>query len=76
MPFTMDSKLGDLLKDPRTVAILDKHVPGASKHPQIAIGRSFQLKTIINLPPAAAIGFTREKVEAILAECNQLQPAT
>jgi hypothetical protein len=73
MPFSMDSKLGDILKDPRAVAILDKHVPGASKHPQIAIGRSLQLKTIVKLPQAEAIGFTREKVEAILAECNQLQ---
>jgi hypothetical protein len=73
MPFSMESKLGDLLKDPKAVAILDKYVPGASKHPQIAIGRTLQLKTIVKLPQAEAIGFTQEKVEAILTECNQLQ---
>jgi hypothetical protein len=72
MPFTLDSKLGDLLKDPRVVQILDKYMPGASKHPMLALGKGMPLKVILATPQAAQFGFTKEKVDAILEEANKL----
>jgi len=75
MALTLDSKLGDLLKDARVAAILDKHVPGATKDPQLSMGKGMALKSIIALPQAKQKGFTKEVVEKILAEANALEPA-
>jgi len=35
MSFSIESKLGDLLDNETTKAILEKHLPGISTHPQI-----------------------------------------
>jgi hypothetical protein len=72
MAITLDSKLSEIVDDPRAVQILDKYVPGASQHPMLAIGKSFSLRVILSMPQAAQAGLTPEKVEAILAEINRL----
>jgi hypothetical protein len=46
MSFSTDSKLGDLLDNEQTKAILEKHMPGISTHPQIGMGRGFPLKMV------------------------------
>ncbi len=46
MSFSTDSKLGDLLDNDQTKAILEKHMPGISTHPQIGMGRGFPLKMV------------------------------
>ncbi len=74
MALTIDSKLGDLLKDKRAHEIIDRYIPGGSKHPMIAIGKTLTLKIIVTLPTAKQIGFTREVVDKILAEVNALPP--
>jgi hypothetical protein len=74
MAFTVDSKLGDLLKDKRVSEIVDKILPGATTHPMIAIGKTLTIKTILTLPQAKQIGFTKEVVDRILAEANALPP--
>ena len=43
MAFSTQSKLGDLLDNPETAAILEKHMPGISTHPQIGIGQRFSI---------------------------------
>jgi hypothetical protein len=74
MELTLDSKLADILDNPKAVEILDRHVPGASKHPMLAIGKTLSLRMILSTPQAAQAGFTQEKVEAILAEINKNLP--
>jgi hypothetical protein len=71
MEYTLDTKLGDLLADPRATEILDKYVPGASQHPMLAIGKTLSLRMIVGMPQAAQVGLTQEKAEAILAEINK-----
>ena len=74
MPYSLDSKLGDLLTDPRVVAILEKHLPGASKNPMIGMARSMTLKVILTFPQARQAGLTKELAEKVLAEANALPP--
>ena len=74
MPYSLDSKLGDLLTDPRVVAILEKHLPGASKNPMIGMARSMTLKVILTFPQARQAGLTKELAEKVLAEANALSP--
>ncbi len=46
MALTIDSKLEDLLADEKAKAILEKHIPGISSHPQLAMAKGFSLKAI------------------------------
>jgi hypothetical protein len=72
MAYTVDSKLGDLLKDKRASEILERIVPGGTTHPMIAIGKTLTIKTILTLPQAKQIGFTKDVVDRILTEVNAL----
>lgn len=44
--FSTQSKLGDLLDNDTTKAILEKHMLGISTHPQIAMGREMPLAVV------------------------------
>jgi hypothetical protein len=68
----MDTTLGDLLKDPRVVGILNQYIPGIATNPMVAMVQNMSLNAIVSMPQAAALGFTKEKAEAILAEVNKL----
>jgi len=74
MAYSLDSKLGDLLVDPRVVAVLEKHLPGASKNPMIGMARGMSLKVILTFPQARQAGLTKELAEKVLAEANALHP--
>jgi hypothetical protein len=74
MAYSLDSKLGDLLADPRVVAVLEKHLPGASKNPMIGMARGMTLKVILTFPQARQAGLTKELAEKVLAEANALPP--
>ena len=75
MSYSLDSKLGDLLVDPRVIEILNKYLPGASKNPQIGMAKGMALKVILTFPQARQAGLTRELVEKTIAEANALPPA-
>lgn len=72
MAYTMDTTLGDLLKDPRVAGILNQYIPGIAANPMVAMVQNMSLNAIVSMPQAAALGFTKEKAEAILAEVNKL----
>lgn len=50
--FSIDSKLGDLMKDPQAAAILEECLPGISKNRQLKMGFGMTLKFIAGLPQA------------------------
>jgi beta-glucosidase len=72
LAFTLDTKLSELLDHPQAKAILDKHMPGVSTNPMIAMARGMSLSSILSMPQAAQFGVTKEKVENILAEVNTI----
>ena len=71
MAYTLDTTLGELLKDPQAEAILDKHLPGVSSNPMVAMAKGLSLKMVLAMPQAAQFGLTKEKAEQILAEINK-----
>lgn len=44
MSLSIDSKVGELLDNPKSLAVLDKHLPGMSTNPQIGMARGMSLK--------------------------------
>jgi translation initiation factor 6 (eIF-6) len=73
MAYTLDTKVGEILKDTHAVEILEKHVPGISKNPMIGMASGMTLKAILAMPQAKQAGLTEEKVEKVLAEINAVK---
>lgn len=71
MAFTLDTTIGDLLKDPQAKAVVDQYLPGLSTNPMIAMVQGLSLNMALAMPQAAQLGLTKEKAEAILAEINK-----
>ena len=70
MPFTMDSKAGDILKDKGAVEILEKYVPGIAQNPMVKLAKGMSLKKLLAMPQAKKAGVTEEMVLKVLAEIN------
>jgi hypothetical protein len=45
MAYSVDTKVGELLKDTHAVEILEKHVPGISKNPMISMASGMTIKS-------------------------------
>ena len=73
MAYTLDSKVGDILKDTGAVKILEKHAPGIAKNPMIGLAKGMTLKALIAMPQAKEAGLTEEMVKKVLAEINALK---
>jgi len=59
--FSLNSKLGKVLKDPQGLAVLEKHLPGISKDPSTKLGYGMTLKMIFGMTSAVS----KETKEAI-----------
>lgn len=70
MSYSIESKLGDLLDNEETKAILENAVPGISEHPQLAMGRGFPLTTVIKFTGQQLPEGLLEKVDAELKAVN------
>ncbi len=70
MAYTLDTKVGDLLKDTHAVDILEKHVPGISKNPMIGFAEGMTLRSLLQMPQAKQYGVTEERVQQVLQEIN------
>ena len=46
MALSMDSKIGDILANPKGKAVMDKHLPGFSSNPQMAMAKGMSLKMV------------------------------
>ena len=68
MAYTLDTKVGVLLKDINAVKILEKYAPGVSKNPMIGLAKGMTLKTLLALPQAKQAGITEEMVLKVLKE--------
>lgn len=66
---TADTPLGDLLDNPASKAVLQKHIPDMISNPQIEMGRSMSLKQLQNY---AGDVLTDEKLAEIDAELAKL----
>ena len=69
---TNDTTIGTLLADPAAKAIVDKHIPGLSENPSIAMASGATLRAI---QPMAGDKITDQALYAIDAELKALKPA-
>ena len=46
MAYTLDTTLGDLLKDPQAKAVMDQYLPGVSSNPMIEMAKGMSLETV------------------------------
>jgi hypothetical protein len=69
MPFSADTKLGELLANEKAKAILEKHMPGVSTNPQVGMAKGMSLKMIAAFPQA---GITPEKLNVIVEELSKI----
>jgi hypothetical protein len=70
MAYTLDSKVGELLKDPEAVKIIERYAPGVSKNPMIGLAKGMALKAVVSMPQARDAGLTEEMITKVLAEIN------
>lgn len=68
--YTLDTKVGEILKDTHAVEILERHAPGVSKNPMIGLAKGMTLKSLLAMPQAKQAGVTEEMVTKVLAEIN------
>ena len=73
MAYTLDTKVGDILKDTGAVKILEKYAPGVSKNPMIGLAKGMTLKSLRAMPQAKDAGINEEMVKKVLAEINALK---
>jgi len=70
MAYTLDTKLGEILKDTHAVEILERHAPGVSKNPMIGLAKGMTLKSLLAMPQAKQAGITEDMVSKVLREIN------
>jgi hypothetical protein len=70
MAYTLDTKVGDILKDTHAIEVLEKHAPGVSKNPMIGLAKGMTLKALLAMPQAKQAGITEDMVNKVLAEIN------
>jgi hypothetical protein len=71
-PPTITSSIKDLLANPATAAVLEKHLPGVSQHPALP---QFQDMTLSQVAPLSGGAVTPAIIEAIDTDLKAL-PAT
>lgn len=71
MPFDENSRLGDVLDNPKARAVLEKHVPQLKdvSPAMLALARPMTLKQVAAFPQA---GLSEDTMDAILKELAQV----
>ena len=70
MAYTLDTKVGEILKDAQALEILEKYAPGVSKNPMIGLAKGMTLKSLLAMPQAKQAGITEDMVTKVLTEIN------
>lgn len=70
MAYTLDTTVGDLLKDKEAVELIERYAPGVSKNPMIGLAKGMSLRSVLSMPQARDAGLTEEMVSKVLTEIN------
>jgi hypothetical protein len=70
MAYTLDTKVGEILKDTRAVETFERYAPGVSKNPMLGLAKGMTLRSLVAMPQAKQAGVTEEMVSKVLAEIN------
>ena len=69
MAFSIYSTVGKLMSNDQAKAVIEKHLPGASNHPQLSEAWGMTLGEIASFPES---GITTAKLQQILADLAQV----
>ena len=69
MSYSANSTIRELMADERARAVVEKHLPGASTHPQLPEAMHMTLREVSWYPES---GLTQEKLDAIVADLAEL----
>ena len=69
MAFSANSNIREILADESAKAVLDRHMPGASTHPQLYQAMDMTLKQVSWYPES---GLTSAKLQALVADLEAL----
>jgi len=69
MTFGAHSTIRQLLANEAAKAIIEKHLPGATNHPQLDMALDMTLREVATYPEA---NISAEKLKAIVADLEQL----
>ncbi|MGA0600637.1 hypothetical protein ACO2Q3_08020 [Caulobacter sp. KR2-114] len=72
-PATVDSKIGDLLADPATKAVLDKDIPGLETSPYLDMVKGMSVRDIAKYPQAK---IDDAKLQVIDTDLKAAKPAS
>lgn len=67
--YSIESTVADLVANPKTKAVLDKHVPGLSESPQLSMVQGMSLQQLSGFPQA---GISEENLQAMQRELGQI----
>jgi hypothetical protein len=70
MAYTLDTKVGEILKDTGAVQVFERYAPGISKNPMIGLAKGMTLRSLVAMPQAKQAGVTEEMISKVLAEIN------
>jgi len=70
MAFTLDSKIGDFLDDPKGIAALAELVQELSTNPLVGVIKGMTLKDLLAFPQARQLGITQDMVKMGLDQVN------
>ena len=70
MAFTLDSKIGDFLDDPKGIAALAELVQELSTNPLVGVIKGMTLKDLLAFPQAKQLGITQDMVKMGLDQVN------
>jgi len=70
MAFTGDSTINDILANEKAKAVVEKHVPGFTTHPQLAMVTSMSLKAVALFPEA---NISSDKLAAIIEDLSKIE---
>ena len=68
MAYTLDTTVGEILKDPRAVEVLEKYAPGASKNPMLGMAEGMTLRSLLEMPQAKQLGIEYPELVEIIIE--------
>ena len=69
MPYTANSTIRELMADEQARAVVEKHLPGASTHPQLPEAMYMTLREVSWYPES---GLNQEKLDALVADLAKL----
>jgi len=69
MAFTGDSTISDILANEKAKAVVEKHIPGFTTHPELAMVMSMSLKGVAMFPEA---NISSDKLAAIIEDLSKI----